>query len=168
MDRHRKTVRLQNYDYTTPGAYLVTICTDGNKRFFGKIVGSSAELSVIGKVVEKSWLEIHNHFENVDLDAFVVMPDHFHGILTLRCRGTACRAQLKEDFSQLVPESLSTIVRSFKSAVTRRVRGVEGYRNTTVWQGGYYERVIRKTENINQVREYILNNPLRWSLRERT
>jgi len=164
MDRKRKSIRLPDYDYATPGAYLVTICSFGKKSVFGVVDGSSVVLSELGTLVERCWLELSLHFNNVELDTYIIMPDHIHGILGLYCRGTACRAQAVESFSSPVPNSLPTIIRSFKSAVTRRARLLDGWDKAAIWQRGYHEHVIRKTEDINRVREYILNNPLRRSL----
>jgi len=167
MDRKRKSIRLREYDYTNPGAYLLTLCSFDKLDLFGRVVDSTVELSQLGQIAEKCWLDLPLHFQNAELDSFIIMPNHFHGILVLNCRGTACRAQAFEAFSEPVSNSVPTIVRSFKSAVTRRIRELSGDSEMVVWQRGYHEHVIRKAEDINRVREYIMNNALRWSLREK-
>lgn len=168
MDRKRRSVRLPEYDYASPGAYLVTICTVMKSDLFGNVLADGTmELNGCGQIVRDEWLRTAELRTNVDLDEYVIMPDHFHGIVILKYEGTVHRAPTPESFSRPVPASLPTVVRYFKSAVTRRIRELSGDSEMVVWQRGYHEHVIRKNEDLNRVREYIMKNMLRWSLREK-
>ena len=171
MARHRakqrRSIRLPQFDYTQPGAYSVTICTHPHAPLFGQIVDAKVRLNSYGKVVHEYWRQIPNHNPLVQLDAFVVMPNHLHGIVVLahdpRGRGTACRTPT-ERFGQPVPGSLPTLIRSFKSAATRGINRLRGTPGGRVWQRGYYERAIRNERELSAVRRYIAYNPLKWEL----
>jgi len=112
------------------------------------------------------WIKTADIRSNIELDVSVVMPNHFHGILTIvdHCRGTVHRAPTLEQFGKPTSGSLPTIVRYFKSAVTRRINELRGTPYTPVWQRNYYEHVIRNETDLNEIREYIINNPLKWDL----
>ncbi len=80
---HRRSIRLKGYDYSSAGAYFVTICLHEKACLFGEVNNAAMILSPIGKIVQDYWLEIPQHFENVELGAFIVMPNHLHGILNI-------------------------------------------------------------------------------------
>ena len=164
LDHRRKSLRLSGYDYSQPGAYFVTICTFRNQNLLGEIHNREMFLNDAGRIVEKTWLEIPEHFLIAGLDSFVVMPNHIHGILVLvemGSRGTACRAPT-ERFGKPVPDSLPTIIRSFKSAATRRFNIFRNTTGLTLWQRNYYEHIIRSEESLFRIRKYIVENPLCW------
>ncbi len=127
------------------------------------IVDGQMHLHAAGREAGQCWLQIPRHFPNVELDEFVVMPNHVHGILVLS-RGAACRAPTVERFGQPVSGSLPTVIRSFKSAVTQRSNALHGTPGASVWQRNYYEHVIRDEASLQGMREYIANNPLQWAL----
>ncbi|HHT9154444.1 MAG TPA: transposase, partial [Candidatus Tripitaka sp. YC43] len=77
----RRSIRLKGYDYSQAGAYFVTICTKNQEHYFGNVVDDRMELSEIGEIVNQSWIEVNNHFENVELDKYIIMPNHLHGII---------------------------------------------------------------------------------------
>ncbi len=135
---YRRSLRLSGYDYSQEGAYFVTICTRDRAPLFDNEANR--------QIAEQCWLSIPDHFPMVQLDEWVVMPNHVHGILTLvdDGRGTACRAPTPapERFGQPTPSSLPTIVRSFKSAVTKRVNLLQRTPGAPVWQRNYFEHVI--------------------------
>ncbi len=171
-----KSVRLQHFDYSQPGEYFVTICAFQRKSYFGNISGGIMHLSPIGEIVLVCWTEIKNHFANIELPAYSVMPNHFHGIILinepvearhavpgdLSCSNqTTIRAS--ESFGKPVSSSLPTIIRSYKSAVTRRANAdFRSASSINVWQRGYYEHVIRNEEELAQIGDYILCNLSRW------
>ncbi len=166
---HRRSIRLKDYDYSQEGAYFVTICTHGKKCILGHIIRGRVELSPIGHSASEYWLQIPRHFEAVQLDEFVVMPNHMHGILMItqrRSRGVKFNAPTREDdyYSCISPrkETLAVIVRTYKSAVSRwcRQNGYGDFR----WQRNYYEHVIRSDRDLKEIREYIANNPMRWDM----
>lgn len=174
-DKRRRSVRLRGFDYAYRGFFFVTICTHNKKPTLGKIINYKSQLSAIGKIVEKCWREIPEHFPNVYLDEWVIMPNHLHGIIVIRFplgydpanEGTACRAPtvvdtVYEEFGKPVAGSLPTIVRSFKSAVTKRVNELGRNSNSPFWQRNYFEHVIRNEESLNKIRNYIWENPIHW------
>ena len=163
LDHRRKSLRLSDYNYSQPGAYFVTICTFESRNLLGEVHNREMFLNDAGRIVKRTWLEIPEHFLIADLDSFIVMPNHIHGILVLIDvgRGTACRAPT-ERFGKPIPDSLPTIIRSFKAAATRRINILNNTPGATLWQRNYYEHIIRSEESLNRIRKYIDDNPLRW------
>lgn len=162
----RRTIRVQGFDYSQAGAYFVTICAWKRACIFGEAAVDGIVLSRIGEILEEEWLNTAVIRPYVTLDAFTVMPNHFHGILWLMIDelGTARRAPTSEGFVKPVPGSLPTTIGAFKAAVTRRINAWRNSLNGEVWQRGYYEHVIRNEESLGRVREYIINNPKQWDL----
>jgi len=165
--KRRRSLRLRGYDYSQPGAYFVTICAKDHLPQFGEIRGNDMKLNEQGSIVEKIWKEIPEHFTNVPLDEFIVMPNHVHGILLLDenpdCKGTACRAPTVEGFGKPVKGSLPTIIRSFKSESTHRINRLDKRKGISIWQRNYYEHIIRNQDSLNRIRRYIQENPIKWS-----
>jgi REP element-mobilizing transposase RayT len=179
----RRSTRLKDYDYAQEGAYFVTICAQGRAHIFGEVVNGEMLVSPIGEVVQTCWDAIPVHFPHVELDAFVVMPNHLHGILVIaeyptRDVGAQYIAPLQTaPQSMLHPQttaakggvtpnnvargSLGSIIRSFKAAVTRLVASqVE----TSIWQRNYHDHIIRNIAQLDHIRAYIAANPARWHL----
>jgi hypothetical protein len=146
-EKHRRrTIRLQDYDYSQAGAYFITICTKNRECLFGEIVDSEMCLNEWGEIVAVFWNEVPRHFRNVELDAFIVMPNHVHGVLIIidNGRGTACRAPTVERFGKPVANSLPTIIRSFKSATTKRINEIHATHGIPIWQRNYLPHEIKK------------------------
>ena len=165
-ERRRRSVRLPTHDYTSPGAYFLTICTAHRLCLFGSVRNQGVVLSKLGVLAEVLWRQAPSHAEGIDLDAFVVMPNHLHAIVVIPGdgRGTACRGPTEarpETFSHPRKGSLATLVRSYKPAVTREAGRILGIRE--VWQRGFYEHVVRGRMQLLRVRDYIENNPIRWA-----
>ena len=172
---HRRSIRLKGFDYTREGAYFVTICTQNQACLFGEIVNGQMRLNDVGKVVDICWRAIPKHFPRVVLDAFVIMPNHVHGIIWI---GPANRANVgAKNLSPLPPQpprpsqrdasafrspskTVGSIVRGFKIGVTKWVRTNKNF--YTVWQRNYYEHIIRNDTALNRLRQYITDNPVRW------
>ncbi len=162
---HRRSIRLQNYDYTQAGAYFITICAHQRECLFGEIIGGEMVLNEYGKAVEEYWNETPIHFPNVEMDAFVVMPNHVHGIIViaqtmLQSGGAQHAAPVRPN---VTAGSLGAIVRSFKSAVTKRINTLRSTPSAPVWQRNYYEHIIRNEGDLKRVRDYIAANPFRWA-----
>jgi REP element-mobilizing transposase RayT len=171
--RHRRSIRLKGYDYTQPGAYFVTLVTADRACLFGEILEGEIWPNPIGKIVEKCWYDLERHFPTISLDEFILMPNHLHGII---CMGEAS-ASLKRNFQPVfaadaspqrpigtAPGSLGAIIQNFKSVSTRKINQVLGNSGQKVWQRNYYERIIRDEAELNRIRQYILNNPIRCEL----
>ncbi len=155
----RRSTRLRGYDYAQPGAYFVTICTQNRECLFGEIVDGAMHLNQMAEMVATVWNDLPQHYSGVDVDAFVIMPNHVHGIVMLSAgqpRGVAPTL------------SLPDVVHRFKSLTTARYRrgaAREGWPAFAgrLWQRNYYEHVIRDEGEMNRVREYIVNNPADWA-----
>ena len=165
-NRNRKSNRLQDYDYSQTGYYLVTICTQDRVNYFGEIEKGQMQLSNIGQIVTNCWGAIPKHFRDTALDEFVVMPNHIHGIVVivgnadLRSLPRDCIQPQNTDRSKMY---LSKIVHGFKSSVTRMVRK-RWNDHAFGWQKSFYDHVIRNDEDLYRIRAYVQNNPLNWEL----
>ncbi|CBL45870.1 Hypothetical protein HDN1F_22870 [gamma proteobacterium HdN1] len=159
---HRHSLRLKNYDYSQAEAYFVTICTQHRACLFGEVVDGGVQLSAAGRMVLDVWNEIPVHYLGVDVDAFVVMPNHVHGVVVITNPvGAQFNAPNTQGAMNRAP-TLGEIVRAFKARSTRNIRLREP--GASVWQRNYYEHIIRSEESLTRIREYIINNPLQWAL----
>lgn len=130
----------------------------------GTVTGGVVELNEYGRIVKRCWNEIPAHFPKVVLDAFVVMPTHVHGILAFSGLGAGEPCDGTEGVRKPCAGSLSTVVRSFKAAVTKEVNALRNTPGATVWQCSFYDRIVRNRKELERFRRYIANNPLKWSL----
>ncbi len=156
---HRRSIRLQEYDYGTIGAYFVTICTHQRKCTLGFVGEETMHTNAYGRIVEECWTAIPTHFPHVELDAFVIMPNHMHGIVIIHNSVGATHASPLRSGPQ--SGGLGAIIGSFKSAVTRRNNMLHDT-SAPFWQRNYYEHVIRNADDLNHIRNYIEQNPARW------
>ena len=171
---HRRSIRLVEYDYSRTGAYFVTICTQNRECLFGDIVDGMVRLNEWGKIIKEEWFRTESVRPNIRLDAYTIMPNHFHGIIVVadsvgarRCLAHKERATHRvAPTSGIRPDSLGSIIGQFKSNVTRRINASCGAPGIPVWQRNYFEHVIRNDEEWNRTREYIQNNPLNWETDE--
>jgi len=161
------SLRLPGYDYTQAGAYAATIRTRRAQALFGEVIDGAMRLNAHGHVVQSCCEEIPLHFPHARLETCVVMPNHVHTTIILRDQPQQSGSQTDgsgEQFGRPVHGSLPTIIRSLKSAVSKRINRLGGTPAGSVWQRGYYEHVIRDERELKEHREYILQNPSRWSL----
>jgi REP element-mobilizing transposase RayT len=164
MTGHRRSIRLGGFDYGQPGAWFVTICAWERQPIFGSIAKGQVNRSLLGEIAEQCWTAIPEHVPSADLDAFVVMPNHLHGILVIGANlpPTASRPAATEAFAAPRAGTLPTIVRSFKAAVSREARQSGIMAGEAVWQRNYFERAIRNERELERFRAYIEANPARW------
>ena len=169
------SARLQYWDYRWAGAYFITICTQNREHYLGEIVNGQMQLSHIGVIADILWYQIPHHAQNVELGAFVVMPNHIHGILvltetvdtnipaveTLHATSLPSTKQKNEQMAMISPKSnsISTIVRSYKSAVTKHAHRL-GFEFQ--WQTRFHDHVIRNDESFQKIINYIISNPANW------
>ena len=163
--------RLNEWDYSTAWWYYITLCTKNFKYWFGEIKNGKMLLNDLGKIIEEEWLKTKEIRTNVDLDYYVIMPNHFHGILLIKDVETSRWdvSQFKETdhrpvSTNLKPDSLSSIVGQFKSVCIKRIRKL-GYENFK-WQPRFYDHIIRNETDLRRIRTYIKNNPIKWELDE--
>jgi putative transposase len=148
---HRRSIRLQGYDYSQSGAYFVTICTFQRQHLFGAVNNGEMQLNVTGQIVSAIWQKIPQHFPNVEIDEFILMPDHLHGIIVI-----------SEQAEQSI--SLATIIQNFKSISTRKINKITQNSGVSIWQRNYHERIVRNDQELHCLREYILTNPENWKI----
>jgi putative transposase len=154
---NRHYPRLHDYDYSREGAYFITICTHGRQSLFGTIPDGLMQPSLYGKIVADSWQELPLHYPAIANDVFVVMPNHFHGIIIIDDCG---RSGSKPDPTCKFP--LSEIVRGFKTFSARKINELRNSQGNPVWQRSYYEHIIRSEMELEQIGAYILFNPSKW------
>jgi len=160
---NRRSIRLKEYDYSQAGAYFITICTFGRRCLFGDVVDSTMQLNAVGEIVSSEWLRSAEMHAEVMLDAFVVMPNHMHGIIFIDSSTNSAPTFPKTGAKRAGPHLTGTIINGFKAAVTRRIRALNGIAQEPVWQRNYYEHIIRNERSLDAIREYVANNPANWA-----
>ncbi|MBK6645340.1 MAG: transposase [Anaerolineales bacterium] len=167
---HRRSIRLKEYDYTKAGAYFVTIVTYQREPLFGEIVDGAMNLNPLGEIARREWFKTAELRPYVELyeDEFVVMPNHAHGIIWNNgADGGAERRSARTGAADEKPHvdagSLGAIVRAYKSAVTYAINAARQSRGVVVWHRNYHEHIIRDDADLKRIRDYIANNPLKWT-----
>ena len=181
---HRHSIRLKGYDYSQPGGYFVTIVTSNRQCLFGAVEDGDMILNDGGTFARKCWIEIPNHFPHARLDEFIIMPNHIHGIIFIGDINVGVQnleplqkiepqheieslqniesLRKQNKYQKIIPRSIGSIIRGFKIGVTKWFRhNTEVY---NVWQRNYWEHIVRDENELNRIREYIINNPWKWEL----
>ena len=163
---HRRSIRLKGYDYSQAGYYFVTICCYQRQCLFGKIIDGVMHLNRYGAIVEDEWLKSSVIRAEIKLDEYIVMPNHFHGIIIINPVGANGRSPLRSASQHLSMKSrsLSSLMAGFKSAVTKKINLIRNAPGTPIWQRNYYEHIIRNQESLDKIRQYVINNPLSWQI----
>ena len=184
---HRRSIRLKGYDYSAAGAYFITICAFQRQCLFGQVVNGEIQLNEFGQMVAEEWLHSKEIRQEIDFDAWVIMPNHLHGIVLIESidpvGANGClpsefdgeganhhlpsSSPLRHDPHRLVPpmrpRSLASFIAGFKSATTKRINTLRNAAGTPVWQRNYYDHIIRNERSLQHMRHYIKNNPLTWA-----
>jgi putative transposase len=154
---HRRSIRLAGYDYSRCGAYFVTVCAANRECLFGDIADGEMHPNAYGLLVERSWVELRDTYPYVNLDAWVLMPNHLHGVVVITDEsGDATNILMKR-------KPLGNLIGAFKTISTRHINELRGSSGTPVWQRNYYEHVVRSDAVLRRVRDYIQTNPGNWS-----
>ena len=162
----RRSIRLPGYDYSQPGIYFVAIRTARRECLFGKVVGTDMHLNEYGRLVETELLRTSEIRPNVELDAFIVMPNHIHSIFVFHSVGkhsntpkvgAHCSAPL-----QRKPQTLGSLIAGFKSTCTKQINILRCTPGAPVWQRNYYDHIIRNESEWERIRQYIARNPALW------
>ena len=185
---HRQSIRLPAYDYTQAGAYFVTLCTHRRELLFGQVIDQALVLNACGRIAQEEWLASEAIRHEIELDSFVIMPNHLHGIVWIVQKtnvgatgwSPARRNQpslqqghsptrqsqppLQDKPQRPVPKSLGAFIGGYKSAATKRINQTRGTPGLPVWQRNYWEHIIRTERALNAIREYIEDNPACWAL----
>jgi len=170
-DKYRiPSTRLQNWNYGWNGIYFITLCTAGHEQSLGNISTGKMSLSEIGQIAQSYWFEIPQHFEFIELDAFVVMPNHIHGILIISKKDDGrydpspinpppYLSQGQNRFRNQGKNTLFSIIGSYKSIVSKHAHRIyQGFD----WQERFYDNIIRSDASFDMIRNYIENNPSNW------
>lgn len=149
---HRRSIRLANYDYSQAGLYFVTLCTNERQHLFGHIDQQGLNLSIQGQMIDRWWQKLPSKFHHCFLHDFVIMPNHFHGIIEITNSHIG---------------SLAQMIQWFKTMTTNEyLRGIKQQNwpafNGRLWQRNYYEHIIRHQQSHQNIAQYIQNNPARW------
>lgn len=157
---HRRSIRLVGHDYSKVGSYFLTICTHDRECLFGDVLDGEMRANALGVKVQECWEDLPHHYESVVLDAFMIMPNHVHGIVILvEFVGAGLNSSPKLPAR---PQPLSEITRAFKTFSSRRINELRHSPGMPVWQRNYYEHVIRNQAEMDRIREYIIHNPGHW------
>jgi putative transposase len=157
LHRCRKRTRLKEYNYCSTGSYFVTICTKKHKCIFGDVLNRSMVLNQFGTIAKNTWLDIPNHHTNVQIDSFVIMPNHLHGIIRIKPFVGNGPARSNANY-------LSVVIGSYKSSVTRQINRLNSI--VFYWQKSFYDHIIRSRFTLRKIQNYIANNPAMWDTDE--
>jgi len=172
---HRRSIRLKGYDYTSPGAYFVTICVQDRACLLGRVVAGGMRLSVWGEIAAEAWCWLEKQYLYVTQDEWVMMPNHLHGILVIedisglehdsrRGDSRLCRSDSRIAPTQTKRKPLGRLIGAFKTVSTKQINLERGTPGARFWQRNYYEHIVRNKRELNAIRVYIRNNPRNWSL----
>ena len=186
---NRHSLRLKGYDYAQNGLYFITICCQDRVHWFGNVVNGEMKLNENGKIAQQCWLEIPEHFPDVTLHEFIIMPNHIHGIVEIVGANKYSPQNIMENISPEIganvfpdktganvfpdktganvysplrspSKTIGSVVRGFKIGVMKRIRSTSDVK--TIWQRNYYEHIIQNEHSFDRISEYIINNPLNW------
>lgn len=167
---NRQSVRLRSYNYATAGVYFITVCTHDRAPRLASINASQIHLTTEGEVVNQIWFELPKHFPTIELDEFIVMPNHIHGILILnklavtfpRMQPSPATTEFASQSTKNLHPTLGVVIGTFKSLSSTRINREQKTRSR-VWQRNFYEHIIRSAKSLDDIRRYIHYNPQRWS-----
>ncbi len=145
----RKSPRLQGYDYSQDGMYFITICAFRRWHVFGRVFADCMVLNRAGEIASEAWINLPRLFPQIEIDVYVVMPNHMHGII-----------RVNQDVNPRYP--LGFYISQYKAAVTRRVHQERVFRDSHLWQRRFHDHIIRSEDAIHKIREYIIHNPAQW------
>ena len=160
---HRRSIRLRGYDYSRAGVYFVTLCTHHHEFLFGDIEKGRMVLNPCGGIVLEKWRWLDTRYEYIVLDEFIIMPNHFHGIIMIAGRGGGCKGGSRTapttDYNH---KPLGRLIGAFKTVSTKQINELNHTPGVKLWQRNYWEHIIRDETELHRIREYIINNPARW------
>jgi len=181
---HRRSIRLKGYDYSQAGLYFITLCVQDRQNIFGNIKDGKLQLNIFGEIVKQEWIKTEEIRENCSVGEFIIMPNHFHAIISIDYQ---LKSQEKNIGKFKSPSNtIGAIIRGFKGATTKRIKKIIRNNslstgelqfapiptrfaptelidlNKSIWQRNYWEHIIRNENEYNRISEYIINNPIKW------
>jgi REP element-mobilizing transposase RayT len=163
---NRRSIRLMGYDYSKSGYYFITICTYKRECILGEMINDKMIMNENGKIVESEWLRSSEIRKEIELDVYRVMPNHFHALLWIAPNVGANGHSPLRNRPALKSKSLSSLMVGFKSSVKLKINKFRNTPGVPIWQRNYYEHIIRNEKELNKIREYIINNTLKWEFDE--
>lgn len=172
---HRRSIRLKDYDYAQEGWYFVTIIVQNRECIFGQVNENKVKLNEIGRIVDYHWEHLSKHFSFIELDEYVTMPNHIHGIVHI-VRAMHSEANDEKSGNKYdknaspirpwpngtKPGSLSAIVQNYKAITSRKINRIRKTQGQRLWQRNFWEHIVRTERDLNRIREYIRKNPAKW------
>jgi REP element-mobilizing transposase RayT len=161
---HHRSIRLAGYDYSSSGAYFVTLCVQNRECVLASIVEHDVQLTPIGEIAAVQWADLSSRYPYVELDAWVIMPNHLHGIVVIGDThiGGDVHDALPQEIS--VPrKSLGSLIGAFKTMSTKAINRARAMVQAGFWQRSFYEHIIRNEADLIRIRRYIEENPLKWA-----
>lgn len=150
----RQSIRLKGFDYSSAGVYFITICCHNREPWFGHIEQRCMVMNRYGQIIKDSWRELAKRNRHVGLDEFMVMPDHFHGLISIK-------PNLNDDY-RAADKPIGRLVAAFKTVSCKRIRTLSGNPQARIWQRNYWERIVRTGQELDNIRHYIRNNPKKY------
>ena len=165
---HRRSIRMKGFDYRQNAAYFVTLVSQGRECLFGEIMGGTMHLNVTGEIVQSAWLGLRSRFPGIELDEFVVMPNHFHAIIVAAQSGDGIDPRAGTSPAPTMSPGLRDVIGAFKSISTHKIilavrRGDLPSFTGKIWQRNYYEHIIRDNQEWERIAQFIGANPTYWA-----
>jgi REP element-mobilizing transposase RayT len=163
--QRRNSLRRPHYNYSQPGAYFVTFCSNNGQPIFGQIENQTMCLNPLGEIADRGWYEIAKRHPEIEIDTFVVMPNHIHVLLWLHCVPQAAERIEPEEvrrFGRPITGSISTLIGAYKGSVTQKARRARLILDGPLWQRNFHDHIVRNESELERIRGYINNNPTRW------
>lgn len=176
LQEARRNMRLPHYDYTQAGCYFITSCAVNRQCLFGEVIDNEMRLNDFGTALECFWEDLPEHFPSVRTDAFIVMPNHIHGVLFLSNprRGEVASLRRRRSDGEFAGQgyraspmqspSLGQVMAYYKYRTTKLINTFRKTAGQKIWQRGYYEHIVRNEDDLQRIRTYIENNPLQWAI----
>jgi putative transposase len=178
---HRRSIRLKNYDYTQAGAYFIALCTEHRACVLGEVIDGEMQLSPTGTIVAEAWEWLAQQYPYVAIDTYVVMPNHFHGIIVIDAP-TVGAVRQRPTIPTTLPHTvwpvrqpptiiptihrkpLGWLIGAFKTVSTKRINVLNATLGMVFWQRNYYKHIIRHEDALDRIRRYIMHNPMKWAI----
>jgi putative transposase len=164
---HNESIRKPGYNYGSNGEYFITLNTHNRDLLFGKIENGKMVLSEIGNIVHSEWLKSFEIRSELQCDVWVIMPDHLHAIISINKENQDIVRNEEENrknygVAYRPPNSISSFVAGFKSAATRHINEIRKTPGKPVWQSRFYDHIIRNSNELERIRNYIISNPCNY------
>lgn len=161
---YRRSIRMRGYDYSQEGLYFITICVKNRECLLGTIIEGKMAVNEFGSIVENVWNNLPNHYPNIELGEFVIMPNHIHGIIAIvPARNNVSAENIVPAGFKPASTPLSEIIRALKTFSARQINEKRNMQGTSVWQRNYWEHIIRDNRSHQNISNYIKNNPQKWA-----